>query len=750
MKNFKAILALICIYLILLVGYIGFSEEPLNINNNNDYARITDVDYKATILDDKTQGGGKALIREIITFDVHAASENNLFLELWRDLPEDTIDGLKVDYDVISVYEIDETGNKIEWEESEKLYWDDEDYISEEYGPGKWYHSKGPYDDYKNFECLLFYVDGLYREKITFEITYIMNNAAFKYSDVSELYLSMFSGDSTKYLNSYKGQILFSNTDMPKKGNYTVSTYGTINHRFEYNESKTMNPGYHTIYFDLDKEDLKFNNDNNYIEMTMLSYGDDKHSFTNYAPDNIYTDDVYLEEALQNIVDYDNILVEAKQRKNKYFIYTSIATVLIILITTAKIVINKKKHTIYEPTTEIDYFRDIPSDLDPYFAATLVFCKKNKKPDLGNVLSSLLLSLSRKGYIELKQIDATKKWTQDNIEINLLYSPTTINLMTQLNTNNNTNNILEQQKQQINNIRKLTLTNVTQPTINTTNIYQVNKTNLNTENTNKYGKKLDNLTQNEKEYFNLILKYAINHKLTMETFQQKISKDYDNADTFLTKLKKSIKEIGMRNNYFQKADYDEINVDIRKTSSTILTIGLIIMIIGNLLTYNNNLNMVYGIFTVFGIVSILCSIYLKNESYKYTLLTQFGEDEYQKWKGIYEFLNSKTLMNEKTVIDVVLWEKYLVYATAFGISEKVIKALEIACPNIQPTQSVVLSNSYYRSSSFRTYNHSFARRTTTASNTSRSSRYSGGGYYGGGGSFYGGGGRGGGGGGGGH
>ena len=33
-------------------------------------------------------------------------------------------------------------------------------------------------------------------------------------------------------------------------------------------------------------------------------------------------------------------------------------------------------------------------------------------------------------------------------------------------------------------------------------------------------------------------------------------------------------------------------------------------------------------------------------------------------------------MHEKEVIELPIWEKYLVYATAFGISEKVIKLKE--------------------------------------------------------------------------
>ena len=80
MKTFKAILVLILIYAILLFGAFQTELiEPEYISLANDYARITDVDYKAIMLDNEDAGGGKALIKEIITFDVHAASENNLY-----------------------------------------------------------------------------------------------------------------------------------------------------------------------------------------------------------------------------------------------------------------------------------------------------------------------------------------------------------------------------------------------------------------------------------------------------------------------------------------------------------------------------------------------------------------------------------------------------------------------------------------------------------------------------------------------
>ncbi len=41
-----------------------------------------------------------------------------------------------------------------------------------------------------------------------------------------------------------------------------------------------------------------------------------------------------------------------------------------------------------------------------------------------------------------------------------------------------------------------------------------------------------------------------------------------------------------------------------------------------------------------------------------------------------------SLMKEKEVPELILWEKYLVYATAFGISEKVLKQLKIVYPQL--------------------------------------------------------------------
>ncbi len=683
----------------------------------NDYARITDINYKAVLVDEPSEGG-KVIITEQITFDIHAASQDNLFWELWRDLPEDYVDGLKIDYQVNYVKQINDDGKETYYEESPKLYWYDSDYTSSRYGPGKWYHSTGPYDeDSRRYECVFFYVDGLYREEITFEIQYEMHNASLRYDDVSELYLTMYSEDTIKHLKSFNGQILIPNKDMPKEGNYLAHTYGTNSNTFEYTESDTLNPGYHTFSFNLDEDDLKFKSYNQYLEFSLLAFNEDKHLFTEYAPDNIYSDDVYLEEALIAIEEYDQLPAKYKTYKIIFLSVSIGISVLILISTITRDKKIRKKHNLYTPTQIMQYFRDIPSDLDPHFASTLVFLKSNHKVDIGDSYSALMLDLIRKGYIELQKIDNNKDWIFNNITINILYNSNSIYQNTAIPQNNINNNTLSNQQ---------------------TNTPIINQPN---EIRNINGKILEKLSPNEEAYFNLIVRHSLGNSITMKDFQQKVSKDYDNTDTFVTTVENSVVNIGISQGYFQKSNYNELKNKTKSLSNKYIIFGLLIMIIGNFIISRTRFDFAFGSLFILGTILVICGLYLKIFTNKYVLLTQFGEDEYAKWKALYDFLNSATLMKDRTVIELPLWEKYLVYATAFDISDKVVKALEIRCPDV--SSSPILSSGYYRSTSFRTNNHLFRSATRSASSISRSYRY-------GGGTYYGGGGRGGGGGGGGH
>lgn len=67
---------------------------------------------------------------------------------------------------------------------------------------------------------------------------------------------------------------------------------------------------------------------------------------------------------------------------------------------------------------------------------------------------------------------------------------------------------------------------------------------------------------------------------------------------------------------------------------------------------------------------------------KTNVLTQKGTDEKAKWKGLKKYMEDFSMLDKREVPEVVIWEKFLVYATVFGIADKVLKQLKIVYPNI--------------------------------------------------------------------
>lgn len=74
-------------------------------------------------------------------------------------------------------------------------------------------------------------------------------------------------------------------------------------------------------------------------------------------------------------------------------------------------------------------------------------------------------------------------------------------------------------------------------------------------------------------------------------------------------------------------------------------------------------------------------------------LTQKGINEQEKWRALKRYMEEFSLLNEREVPELVLWEKYLVYATAFGIADKVLEQLKIKYPELID-ENYMISNGY--------------------------------------------------------
>lgn len=81
-------------------------------------------------------------------------------------------------------------------------------------------------------------------------------------------------------------------------------------------------------------------------------------------------------------------------------------------------------------------------------------------------------------------------------------------------------------------------------------------------------------------------------------------------------------------------------------------------------------------------------------AHKINVFTQKGINEKEQWKAFKKYMEDFSLLKDKEVPALVVWEKYLVFATAFGISEKVLKQLKVIYPEITDMNSAMYTYSY--------------------------------------------------------
>ena len=135
---------------------------------------------------------------------------------------------------------------------------------------------------------------------------------------------------------------------------------------------------------------------------------------------------------------------------------------------------------------------------------------------------------------------------------------------------------------------------------------------------------------------------------------------------------------------------------------------------------------------LFAVIAIAQLIVFSILASKINILTQEGIDEQAKWKGLKRYMEDFSMLDKREIPEVVIWEKFLVYATVFGIADKVLKQLKVVYPNINEELN---GNHYaYMYLMMNTnFSNSFSNAITTSMSTAYSSATGGGGGFSGGG-----------------
>ena len=332
---------------------------------------------------------------------------------------------------------------------------------------------------------------------------------------------------------------------------------------------------------------------------------------------------------------------------------------------------HQKKFT---PEQQIEYYRDVPrGDATPGEAVQLLQKNTTKELNynyLGKVFSAVLLNLKLKGYLEF-EIDENKKG-KEKISIR---------------------------------IRK-----------------KLDAQELNSEEKEVYAF-LDQATMRKDE-----------RVLTLKELQKVIKSNPSKVE----KLGKGMGE-NIYSSLISKELLDEKQAQEYTNSMAILALQIVFLILYLLFAsiiigtegigFNYIIKNTFVATTILGIISIAKKIEIIR---KVNPFTQKGVNEIEEWKGLEKYMQDFSLLNEREVPDIEIWERFLVYATAFGIAEKVIKQLKLAYPNFEQ----VTGNDY--TMMYLMMNTDFNRSFSSAISSSMSSTYSsatggGGGFSGGGG-----------------
>lgn len=341
---------------------------------------------------------------------------------------------------------------------------------------------------------------------------------------------------------------------------------------------------------------------------------------------------VQNENRYQNVAMKDKIINEEKgfaNDSNKYRILNTILLIGIIAIYVYIIIyeikkirklINKLKQ-IKLYNTKYEYFREIPNEnSSPGRAAFLLNSSfQVEHGDFNKIFAATILDLKYKGYIDIKE-KVLKNETIQYIELS-----------------DNTKTYKGKQKYIKTEIKELS------------------------KDENMILDYIISLTNEEGilpiQDINGHINYNDENK---SEFVELASGVYSKIEVIET-LNGNVKKV---NSEKRKRIHGEYSWDIS------VNIGIIILVLS--LTWFF-LNLLFMIIAILPIISLVLLYRIRRVTY---YLSEKGLEESQKWQGLKKYLEDYSLLNEKRTRDLGLWEQFLVYATAFGISDKVIEEIK--------------------------------------------------------------------------
>lgn len=201
---------------------------------------------------------------------------------------------------------------------------------------------------------------------------------------------------------------------------------------------------------------------------------------------------------------------------------------------------------------------------------------------------------------------------------------------------------------------------------------------------------LDKIEEDEKVIFDFVKTAASKNddpmKITIKQLEKYIKKSSEKVVKLKEKIEKTVSKTLYAKELADKGQYEEYKANKNKIILYAVALYFIIFAVFFALAF---LGIGVLLCTIVLIIMIIINLVITARlNSKVNVLTQEGVNEQSQWKGLKNYMNDFSLLDKREVPEIVIWEKFLVYATAFGIADKVLKQLKIVYPNIEEMVNV--------------------------------------------------------------
>lgn len=192
----------------------------------------------------------------------------------------------------------------------------------------------------------------------------------------------------------------------------------------------------------------------------------------------------------------------------------------------------------------------------------------------------------------------------------------------------------------------------------------------------------DNLSDTEIKLVDFLFeKIGDNNKFTTEKLKKyaKSTKTYSDFNNTYTSWKNSVISDGKKLKIFETSIPNKIfNV----------LFCLLVIFIGIIFSTNIGLSIPYVIATILSIIVVIYSLQVLKR-------TKYGNEQYLRLKASKKFLLDFGTFNIKELPEIALWERYMVYATLYGIASKVSKAMNVKIQEISDYENIQTFHTNY-------------------------------------------------------